>query len=97
VAEDTTLLQKLLEKVATGGVHIYDDLRRELDVSQGLLEQMLIDLGRMGYLKRVNTGCEEHCAGCPLSGACAVGQSGQVWTLTEKVSTGRSGGKRERV
>ncbi len=89
--EEAMMLQKLLERVATGGVHSYAELCRELDVSEGLLEQMLMDLERMGYLKRVGTSCEGHCAGCPLSGTCAVGRPGQVWMLTEK----GGGGKRQ--
>lgn len=79
-------MQKLLEKVAMGGVHSYADLCRELGVSESLLEQMLTDLERVGYLKRVGMGCDEHCADCQLGSACAVGGAGKVWTLTEKGS-----------
>ncbi|MCR4408600.1 MAG: FeoC-like transcriptional regulator [Anaerolineae bacterium] len=78
------MLHKLLDKLAAGGVHSYADLSRELDVSEGLLEQMLIDLERLGYLKRVGTDCEAHCAGCPMNNVCAAGRPGQIWTLTEK-------------
>ena len=78
------MLERLLSLVGQGGVHSYTDLARQLDVSVELLEQMLQDLARMGYLKRVGTDCEEHCAGCPHSSACAVGTPGQVWALTER-------------
>ncbi len=84
------MLQKLLDKLAAGGVHSYADLCRELEVSEGLLEQILTDLERMGYLKRVGADCETHCAGCPMNNACAVGRPGQIWTLTEKMATGRT-------
>lgn len=89
MAEEAKMLRTLLEKVATGGVHSYADLCRELGVSESLLEQMLIDLERMGYLKRVGTDCERHCANCSLNGTCAISRGGQVWTLTEKGAAGR--------
>lgn len=78
------MLQELLDKLAAGGVHSYADLCRELDVSEGLLEQMLMDLERLGYLKRVGTNCEEHCAACSMNNVCAVGLPGHIWALTEK-------------
>jgi hypothetical protein len=53
-------------------------------VSEELLEQMLQDLARMGYLRPVADGCEAHCAGCPMAETCAIGGPTQVWTLTEK-------------
>jgi predicted ArsR family transcriptional regulator len=83
------MLERLLSLVGQGGVHNYTDLARQLDVTEELLEQILQHLERMGYLRRVGTDCEEHCAGCPLSGACAVGRPGQVWALTERSWRGR--------
>ena len=78
------MLERLLSLVGQGGVHSYTDLARQLDVSEDLLEQMLQDLARMGYLRPVADGCEAHCAGCPMVGTCAIGGPTRVWTLTEK-------------
>ena len=78
------MLERLLSLVRQGGVHSYTDLARQLDVSEELLEQMLQDLARMGYLRSVADGCEAHCAGCPMAETCAIGSPTQVWTLTEK-------------
>jgi predicted ArsR family transcriptional regulator len=78
------MLERLLDLVGQGGVHSYTDLARQLDVSVELLEQMLQDLARMGYLRPVADGCETQCAGCPLAGTCAIGGPTRVWTLTEK-------------
>jgi len=78
------MLERLLSLVRQGGVHSYTDLARQLDVSEELLEQMLQDLARMGYLRPVADGCESHCAGCPMAETCAIGSPTQVWTLTEK-------------
>jgi predicted ArsR family transcriptional regulator len=78
------MLDRLLSLVSQGGVHSYADLARQLDVTEELLEQMLQDLARMGYLRSVAEGCEAQCAGCPLAETCAVGGPTRVWTLTEK-------------
>jgi len=78
------MLQKLLERIAQGGVHSTTALARELGVSQGLLEQMIEDLVRMGYLRAVGESCAEHCAGCSLRESCALGGPGGIWALTEK-------------
>jgi predicted ArsR family transcriptional regulator len=78
------MLEHLLSLVRQGGVHSYADLARQLDVSEELLEQMLQDLARMGYLRPVTDGCEAHCAGCPMAEICAIGSPTRVWTLTGK-------------
>jgi FeoC like transcriptional regulator len=81
-----TTLEQLLKCVASGGIQSYQDLAKRLSVSQPLLEMMLEDLGRQGYLRSVSSGCEGGCAGCS-SGGCSIAGPGQVWTLTEKGAT----------
>ncbi|MFB0536324.1 MAG: FeoC-like transcriptional regulator [Anaerolineae bacterium] len=78
------MLERLLSLVGQGGMHSYVDLARQLDVSEELLEQMLEDLARMGYLRPVANGCETQCAGCSVAEACAIGGPTRVWTLTGK-------------
>jgi predicted ArsR family transcriptional regulator len=78
------MLEHLLSLVGQGGVHSYADLARQLDTTEELLEQMLQDLARMGYLRPVADGCETQCAGCPLAETCAIGGPTRVWTLTGK-------------
>jgi len=79
--------------LAEGGVHTPVELAKRLDVSEGLVEQMLADLSRLGYLRSVSSPtCQaspgadfEPCADCPLSSACSVCEPGsQVWALTQK-------------
>jgi len=77
-------LDRLLELLRAGGTHRVSDLARELETTPGLVEAMLEDLVRMGYLKRVGEECAGGCAGCSLAGLCAAGHDGKVWTLTEK-------------
>ncbi len=79
--------------LAEGGVHTPAQLADQLDVSERLVEHMLADLSRMGYLRSVSSGtCQTlpsddvgPCADCPLSGTCTVCEpGGQVWALTNK-------------
>jgi hypothetical protein len=77
------MLEKLLQLVAEGGVHSYEDLVGRLSISMPLLEAMLEDLVRMGYLRPVAQNCEGHCSGCSI-GSCSVSGPGRLWSLTDK-------------
>ena len=78
------MLNRLLELLRAGGTHRVSDLARELNTTPALVKVMLDDLARMGHLKPVDGECGGGCAGCSLAGLCAAGESGRVWTLTEK-------------
>ncbi|MEA3341079.1 MAG: FeoC-like transcriptional regulator [Chloroflexota bacterium] len=78
------MLNRLLGLLRAGGTHRVGDLARELDTTPALVEVMLEDLGRMGYLKRVGRECGGGCGGCSMAGLCAVGGGGRVWTLAEQ-------------
>jgi hypothetical protein len=85
-------LEQLLRLLVEGGAHTPPQLARQLGVPEGLLEPMLADLGRLGYLRRAADltcqaapGAATPCAGCPLGATCAVGKpGGQLWALTDK-------------
>jgi predicted ArsR family transcriptional regulator len=78
------MLDRLLQTLQAGGTHRVNDLARELDTTPQLVEAMLDDLARMGYLKRVSGGCSGGCGTCPMAGTCAAGSSGQLWALTDR-------------
>ena len=78
------MLQRLLELVAEGGLRSCADLARELEVSQGLVGQMIEHLARRGYLRPVAGSCKSQCTGCSLAETCAVGGPTRVWALMEK-------------
>jgi predicted ArsR family transcriptional regulator len=78
------MLNRLLDTLQAGGTHRVADLARELDTTSELVEAMLEDLARMGYLKRVGGECAGRCGNCPMAGLCAAGSSGQLWSLVEK-------------
>ncbi len=77
------MLEELLKSIAEGGIRSYEDLARGLGVPQPLLEMMLEDLARQGYLRSLGNGCDEGCAGCSVGG-CSVAGPHHLWTLTEK-------------
>jgi hypothetical protein len=81
------MLNHLLELLQAGGTHRVIDLAHALDTTPELVEVMLDDLGRMGYLKRMGGACGEACEACSMTGLCAAGSSGQLWSLTEKGSS----------
>jgi predicted ArsR family transcriptional regulator len=84
------MLQELLKFLAGGGAHTPESLARELGASRDMVERMLADLARMGYLRDAGGGCAAKCAGCPEAGACAVGTPQRVWALTDKGRTAAS-------
>jgi hypothetical protein len=81
------MLEELLRLIGAGGVVRLEDLSRELKVTQPLLETMLNDLDRMGYLRPLESACAGGCAGCSSGGGlCSVFGGGKVWVLSEKGS-----------
>lgn len=84
------MLNRLLDLLREGGARRIEDLARELDTTPGLVEAMLEDLARMGYVKRVSAQCSGACAECPMSSMCAAGGSsfdgsgGRIWVLVDE-------------
>jgi DNA-binding Lrp family transcriptional regulator len=87
------MLNRMLELLREGGTRRIRNLAVELDTTPELVEAMLEDLARMGYLRRVGAECSEECTPCPLAGTCVVGghsyeeSNGQglaAWVFVEK-------------
>jgi DNA-binding IclR family transcriptional regulator len=62
------MLERLLQLVAEGGLHSYQDLGQRLSISPPLLDAMLEELVHHGYLRPVGGGCGGHCSGCAGGG-----------------------------
>jgi DNA-binding IscR family transcriptional regulator len=75
----------LLRHVSTGGIHSYEDLSKRLSISTPMLEAMLEDLARLGYVRSVGNRCQDKCDTCPVGG-CSIMGPGQLWALTERGS-----------
>lgn len=80
-----SLLQNMLTALASGEMCTLGDLAEELKVGEPLLEQMLKDLERGGYLQTISiSGCGD-CTSCPLQErTCKVKGGSRAWFLTEK-------------
>ncbi|MBN1815413.1 MAG: hypothetical protein JXA14_26510 [Anaerolineae bacterium] len=78
------MLNRLLDLLHSGGTRRVADLAGELGTMPELVEVMLEDLCRMGYLKQVGGECGGKCSVCPMAGLCAVGGGEKLWVLTEK-------------
>ncbi len=84
------MLRKVLQAMFTGDVHSHADLARRLDISEGLLSQMMEDLARKGYLAALDTSLDcEGCGGCggdKACGGCGFDETNELkgWALTAK-------------
>lgn len=79
------MLTKLLSMLADGKAYNSVQLARALDVTQGMIAQMLEDLERRGYVQHLRLGCEEgKCKGCAYSKSCSPTTALSGWALTEK-------------
>ena len=85
------MLNRLLEMLREGSVRRVADLARELETTPELIEMMLEDLCRKGYLGRAEGACGEGCGSCSMTGMCAAGSGGKLWSLTEKGETNAVG------
>lgn len=82
-------LDALLYHLARDKVHTLGELAAKLDVSEGLLEQMLGILERADYVHVTERAfCDQSCRGCDMVEHCAKGclstRLGRMWSLTEK-------------
>jgi len=79
-------LRALLEHLAEAKVRTVAELAAAMDTNEALVQQMLADLARGGYLRQT-AFCEagsSSCAGCSQAGLCRVMHQGRVWALTSK-------------
>ena len=89
----TEMSRELIRAIAEGQAHSQIELAGRLGVSEGLVEQMLEDLVRMGYLTPLKAGYAGQCAACPLAKTCIVGPPRRAWVLTEKGQKAAMGGQ----
>ena len=79
------MLEDLLRQLGRGGVQSYQDLAGALSISEPLLEAMLENLARLGYLRSIDASCGGGCHGCSSGGdACSVHGQSRLWSLTER-------------
>lgn len=80
------MLLKLLALMARSqGIATTRAMARELGVGEGLLERMLEDALRLGYLDLLPQGCQSvACERCSLRAACTSEGATRLWSLTDR-------------
>lgn len=79
------MLMRLLALIGRGGMQSSTGLAAELGVTTGLLQAMVDELTRMGYLTQVANDCRATaCSNCASSCLQQVTGGGEVWLLTDK-------------
>jgi Mn-dependent DtxR family transcriptional regulator len=74
------MLERLLAIVQQGGLQTTESLAHQLGVTPGLVEAMLVELERRGYVVQVGT-CGRACTGCDLAATCGQAGVQRVWTV----------------
>jgi hypothetical protein len=75
------MLDRLLSLLRKGGTHTLAELAQILRTTPSMVEAMLEDLSRRGYLRTQEGDCAGQCGGCPLGATCTVGGGGRIWTM----------------
>lgn len=80
------MLKRLLSLIAANdGVSSLDELAREMGIPRLLVEQLMAELVRGGYLNTAKEGClPPGCAACAVRPGCQPTLGIGVWELTEK-------------
>jgi len=81
------MIKKLLSIIKEGKVHSIREMAQTLNVSQNLVEQMISDLVRKGYLKEQPQECSQLCGDCSLNQLCLHNDdqslNPSIWVLTK--------------
>ena len=78
------VLEILLRTVASEGTECSAELARRLGVSHILVEDMLDELTRQGYLKAAVGKCSVPCERCPMHAAGRFDRQARIWVLSGK-------------
>ncbi len=78
------MLLQLLHALNSGEAYRPQKLAKELGVSIELLDSMMDELTRLGYLQRVEGTCATSCEACCQRATCVAGTRGRLWALTER-------------
>ena len=78
------MLERLIDILNDGGTHSIADLSQRLTISTTMVEMMMEDLARMGYLSPWEVACDSKCDSCPMGSCRVVEASGRVWTFKDR-------------
>jgi hypothetical protein len=77
------MLFGLLRAIKSHPLASMEELGQELNVSATMVEDMVADLTKTGYLKAFED-CDSTCDHCPVGSSCAGNIRSTMWMLTEK-------------
>jgi Mn-dependent DtxR family transcriptional regulator len=77
------MLDQLLDIIRSGGTRRVTDMAGELQTTPEMVEAMLDQLAKMGYLRVIGSEDNTTCDGCSMANLCSSGTGGRVWALTE--------------
>ncbi len=80
------MLEQILKQLQKGGSTSVPDLARQLNVSERLVEQMLAELVRLGYLRLLDTCYRDACTGCPQKSGCGIHRPLQAWAVVKETT-----------
>jgi len=77
------MLEKLLHEIRSAEIIQPSELAVRLDTSPLMIQMMLEDLERRGFLTQIQSSCSSTCGSCSLNSSCSSnnGQRGRVWKL----------------
>ncbi|MCC7130953.1 MAG: hypothetical protein B6D39_06175 [Anaerolineae bacterium UTCFX2] len=75
------MLEKLLAEIRSSGTTHPAVLASRLNISLGMVQAMLADLERMGYLQSIDVCQQTACSHCSFSDLCAPGGGSKMWVL----------------
>lgn len=84
------MMMKILKRLAKGGLYSNKIVARELGTDEGMVEQMILQLERLGYITKdsMNSGSGCACSSCSdKKKSCCSGNNNvniDLWKLAEK-------------
>ena len=80
------MLEQLMKQIQKGELISLAELARQLKVSEALVEQMLSELTRLGYLRSLESCSGEACTGCPQNTSCSTHRPVQTWAVIKEIA-----------
>jgi predicted transcriptional regulator len=75
------MLEQLLAIVRRGGAQTTESLARQLGVTPALVDMMLADLERRGFVAQAGA-CADGCGACGLAKDCSRQTGQKLWTVS---------------
>ena len=80
------MLEQILKQLQQGGTASVAVLARQLNVSERLVEQMLAEQTRLGYLRPLDACNQEACVGCPQHTNCSTHRPVRTWGIAKGIA-----------